>query len=478
MQILPLKFIREEDKKSIGLNLYNLAKLNHLGLPVVESVIVIPPTDLFHKVLNKYLKHNFNINDHLNNIKTEFLNIPTPESLQNLEIINTENKAKANLDINKLWQNLLEKWVYEIMSKIERKEKNLFNLTPQLIIFSANFSAFGMGFFDEDREHAVIKISKGQLDFQTSSEIENLILLGNKKLLLPQVYHWGIEDGKIKIVKVTPYTQSFQETPKSPDTPEKIISIQNKSKSQIKTATKIILNYQNEILNSYNADGVLLNLNKIDNNIIDSQISKITQFDSQSKFIFSPDLDLTLEKSLEFAKSFLFFRNKKKLDTQIVLPQTFSVDEFLNLKREYASLGIYSKGSLKIWKKFNTVADFLNLDEYLDAGFDGAIIDLDKISKIICGLDGETIFKNSRKDNIQAIEKFFRKNDLSKIIKNHKSVLITGTLAKNEELLNYFINIGVWGIAFENSEINPFKEHINFLEKQTVKKLTRSEIQH
>ena len=28
---------------------------------------------------------------------------------------------------------------------------------------------------------------------------------------------------------------------------------------------------------------------------------------------------------------------------------------------------------------FNTVADFLNIDDYLDAGFDGAVIDLDKI---------------------------------------------------------------------------------------------------
>ena len=57
MQILPLKFIREEDKKTVGTNLFNLAILNHIGLPVVESAVAIPPQDLFIKVVYKYQKH-------------------------------------------------------------------------------------------------------------------------------------------------------------------------------------------------------------------------------------------------------------------------------------------------------------------------------------------------------------------------------------------------------------------------------------
>ena len=476
MLILPLKFIREEDKKTVGQNLFHLAKLSHLGLPVVESVIAIPPTPLFEKVLNKYLKHNFTITDHLSHIKTELSLLPMPESLKSFEVVNASmKKAKPTLDTAKLWKNLLEKWIYELMSKIERKEKQLFNLTPQLIIFSANFTVFGKGFYDEDREHAVIKLDKGELSFQTSSEIENLILLGNKKLLIPQIYHWGIEDGKIKIVKVSPFTQSLHE---DREDSEKVIEAQNKVKQVVRTATKIILDYKNESLTKYNSDAILINVSKIDNELIDNQISKLLKFDAQAKFILSPDFEPSLEKFLEFAKSFLFFRNKKKLEMQLIMPQTFSVDEFLNLKREFASLGIYSKGSLKLWKQFTTVADFLNIDEYLDAGFDGAIIDLDKISKLVCGVDGETVLQEGRKDWLEAIEKFFKKVEFSKIIKNQKSVLIKGKLCQNEELLNYFLNCGVWGFAFDSGTAGNFREHIGFLEKQAVKKLTRVEVQH
>ncbi len=54
MQILPLKFIHDDDKKLVGLNLFNLAKLKHHGIPVVESVVVIPPTQSIQKLMEKY----------------------------------------------------------------------------------------------------------------------------------------------------------------------------------------------------------------------------------------------------------------------------------------------------------------------------------------------------------------------------------------------------------------------------------------
>lgn len=471
MLILPLQSIREEDKKMVGSNLYHLARLSHLGMPVVESVVVVAPSNIFENAINRYLKNHPNIKDHLNNIKNELLTIPIPESLKNFELVNT---LKLTVNIEKLWQNLLGKWTMEILSKIERGEKKFLVLTPQLIIFSDDFSAFGRGYFDEDKSHVVIKVEKGQLDFQISSEIENLILLGNKKLYLPQVYYWGIEGGQIKIVKVVPFTQSLEQE-KNPS--DKIVSFEEKAEKPVsKTATKIFLDYKGEVLPAETQDGVLLNITKIDQEAINGQLNKLLNLDSRIKIILYPDFDLSNEKILEFAKTFLFFRNKKMLDLQIVLPQTFSVDEFLNLKREYASLGIYSKGSLKIWKQFNTLADFLNLDEYLDGGFDGAIIDLDVICQIVCGLDSEMVLRESRIDWIVALEKFFKEYGFLKIIKNHKQVLINGKLSQNEELLNFFIRSGVWGIAFENGIAGNMREHIRFLEKQAVKKLSHVKI--
>lgn len=477
MLILPLKFIREEDKKAVGINLYHLAKLGHSGLPVIESVVVIPSLGPFEKILNKYLKHNINIKNYLNNIKTELLNIPIPENLKEFEFINTSNKTVTTVSVITLWQNLLEKWVYEIMSKIEREEKNLFSMTSQLVVVSANFTSFGKGFFDESRNHVVIKVEEGKINMQTSSEIENIILQGNKKLLIPQVYYWGVEDGKIKIVKVTPFTQSLNEYESEKD--KVIVSAQrNETNRTVKTATKIFLDYSGETLIQYNGDGAILNIRTLNQEKINDDVNKILKFDSTTKIIFNPGLELNYEQALEYAKVFLFFRNKKKLNCQIVFPEVFSVDEFMDLKRRFASLGIYSKGSLKIWKQFNTAADFINLGDYLNAGFDGALVNLDKISRIVSGVDGEIVLKEGRIDWLFAVEKFLKDMGLSKITKESKLVLIKGKLTQNEELLNYFIRSGVWGVIFDPGAAGNFREHIAFLEKQALRKIPSVKIQH
>lgn len=478
MLILPLKFIREEDKKTIGLNLYNLAKLGHLGLPVVESVIVVAPIALFEKALHIFLRPHVNIKDHLKNLKAEILKISLPESLTTFNSLNySKEKTKLIFDTKKLWENLLEKWSGEIISRIERDEKKILELTPQLIIFSANFTVFGKAFFDEDRGHAVIKTEKGKLNFQASQAIENMIIVGNKKLVFPQIYHWGIEDGKIKIVKVTPFTQSLPDE-KPVDSGEAVSAKPASQSRSVKTATKVLLDYKGEIINDFNEDGALLEIKKVDTESVNAMLRKILNFAPNAKIIFSPDFELNTASVLEYAKLFLFFKNKQKLECQIILPETFSKDEYLQLKRDYASLGLYSKGSLKLWKQFNTIADFLNLDDYLDAGFDGAVLDIDKISKLITGVDPEVIAREMKIDWVVAIEKFFKVMSLSKIIKNLKPVLIRGRLSQNEELLNYFIKTGIWGLALESQAANSLKEHISFLEKQTVRKLNDIKIQH
>lgn len=473
MLILPLKFVREEDKKTVGINLFHLAKLGHLGLPVVESVVVIPPISEFEKALHIILKPHINIKDHLGNLKSEISKLKIPESLTTFEMVDFDkgnNKYKMNIE--KLWENLLEKWTGEIISKIERGEKKIMELTPQLIIFSANFASIGNAYYDEDKGHAVIKTQQGKLDFASSQAIENIVIVGNKKLLLPQVYNWGIEDNKIKILKVTPFTQSLpdskpnSESKNSEEKPQIVTS-----KKPIKTATKILLNYNGEIINDFSADGALLNIKNLNTDKVNDEITKVLNFSPNTKLFFNPEFSLSPTNNLEFAKLFLFFKNKKKLDAQIILPETYSVDEYLQLKRDFATIGIYSKGSLKLWKQFNNVADFMNLDSYLDAGFDGAILDLDKIGKLVVGLESDEILRSIKSDWINAIEKFLKEMGLPKIIRNSKSVLIKGNLARNEDLLNYFIKLGVWGIATDNNVVNSIREHISFLEKLAVKKL-------
>lgn len=469
MLVLPLKFIREEDKKAVGINLFNLAKLNHTGVPVVESVVVVPPVEIFEKVISKYRRNFHNLKDQIGNLSRSIMELEIPENLSDFNRVSNLGNKTFTINIFKLWNNLLEKWVNELISKIERGEDNLLGFTPQLIVFSSNFSATGSGFFDEDRGHVVINIDKGKLEFRESEEIENLIMLGNRKLLLPQVFYWVVEDGKIKVIKILPFTQSVLKKEELGE----VLAPGLKRNPVVKTATKIFLDFNGEVLSDLNCDGIFLRIDNVNVDSIDEKIAGILKIKSDVKMILYPEFNDPL-RNLEFARSFLFFRNKKKLDISIVLPQVFSKDEFASLKTDFASVGIYSKGSLKIWKEFSTVQDFLNADDYLDAGFDGALIDLDRIVQTVTGVSPEIFLSEPKIDQISALEKFFKVSGFSKLTKNNNLVLIRGKSIQNEEILNYFIRSGVWGISFPKNIIEGFRQHIAFLEKQAVKKLIRS----
>lgn len=465
MQILPLKFIHDDDKKEVGVDLFNLAKLKHLGLPVVESVIVIPPVEHVKRILGKYSHQRIELKNYLGNLKQEILKLKAPETLNEINKIfsSKDEKSQYNLNINKLWQDLLEKWSYELISKIERGEKDP-HLTVQQVVFSANFDSSGTAYFDDDMEHVVIQVDSGKPGFKKSEDIEKLVYEGNKKLILPQVFHWVIEEGEVKIIKLAPFTQPLPQKDIAAQTPPKLSS----QKHPLKTATKLLLDYSGQVLSSMGADAVLLRTKNPDIEKLAILIDKILKF-RDLPIIFFPNFANSLEQNLEYAKSFIFFKNKKKLDCQIVLPVTFSVSEYLDLKRQFASSGIYSKGTLKIWKQVQTIADFINIDEYLDAGFDGAIIDLDKVVNIITGVDASLFLSEPRIDWVNSVEKFFKESGFNKIIKNNKQVLIFGTCCRNEELLNYFIKSGLWGIAFEENLIEPLREHIAYLEKNILK---------
>lgn len=465
MQILPLKFIHDDDKNEVGVNLFNLARLNHLGLPVVESVIVVPPVQLIESIIEKYSLLGHDLVSYSGSLKQEILRLKTPEILDDFHTNYTlNNKNTFNLNIDKLWQNLLEKWSFELITKIERGEKNL-KFTPQQVIFSSSFSKLGTAFFDEDKKHVVIEVENGEIDFKKSEEIENLVQKGNEKLFFPQVFYWVIEDGMVKVIKVAPFSQPAPSRKMVSDTAPQIFSQRNLPK----TATKLLLDYSGDVLFDLSVDTVLLRIENPDIEKIVERIDKISKF-RDSTIIFFPEFLDSLEQNLEFAKSFIFFKNKKKLDCQIVLPQTFSVDEFLNLKRQFAGLGIYSKGSLKIWKQFLTASDFINVGNYIDAGFDGAVIDLDKAVELITGIDANLFLSEPHLDLVNSVETFFKDLGFTKLIKSHKQVLVTGKSINSEELLTYFIKSGVWGVACKQNTIDSQREHISFLEKTIGRK--------
>src|SRR3989344_2224776 len=465
MEILPLKSLTKEDKHLVGLNLYNLGRLHHFGFPVTEGIIVVPPEKLVHQILEKY-SHipKTHLKNYLSHLQAELTKIPIPEKLVRIldDLINEGYKLKA-LDIKQLWMNLIDKWFYEITSKISREDFNNLKLTPQLISIISSVSVSGFGFFDDIRKHAVIKTESGTLSFEQSLFLENLITHANKKLLIPQIYHWIIEGNELKFIKLSPFTQSTFQV-KEEDRTRAILN-PHPYESLPKTVFKVFINFPFKQIHQ-SMDGILFSPNKDWD-----RDEKIMHLSNLAKAYTNSTVILELPEKRgelhEWAESLLYTRNKKNLlNTQLLFPKVSNTEEFLQIKRDLASMGIYSKGSLKMWFNISSIESLINFDQFLEAGFDGIIIDMDQILESI--LQRNLEHENLNDKGITLVQ-FLDRHNFREIIRSSLPILVKGKIAQTEEVLNYLLKKGVTGIITDENVYKSLKMHLFYLEKITIK---------
>lgn len=473
LEVLPIKIIHESDQPIFKANIVNLAKLVRLGFPVANGIAISPPAIHLNTLLEKYnIQEKEIFEQSLTLIKREIINTPMPEILEK-ELTGKKNFYLAYehyKDKKTVWLKLLEIWLNEIRNKIWREgfvADLTKNLTPQLVFFIDKKNNFVKAHFDPDLKDVVIdtRLKPPQL-----KEIDQIVILANKKLFIPQTYEFLV-DKKIQLIGLIPFTQTIHIGDKA-----EVIIPKNEQKKVIKSATKIFLDLSGSLIQLENVDGILIQINQ--ELPFDEIVIKLWQI-----FEIYPNLPVILQlpdnkndevrgslklihsqQTLEkITQAFLFLRNKKHfLNLQLCLPLARSPEEYLQIKRELAIKGVSRTGLLKFWLELAVPENFINVEQYLVAGLDGAIINLDELFEHIAGLQVQTLTK-------------FLKDSLKIIHKAKIHVIAKGELTKHPDVLDFLIDCGVWGLLVGRfTDAQSLPELLHLTERRIITKKLHS----
>ena len=166
---------------------------------------------------------------------------------------------------------------------------------------------------------------------------------------------------------------------------------------------------------------------------------------------------------------FQFARNKKHLaNVSLAVPLTRSVEEFKKIKQSLLSLGVSRNSSLKLYLELSVAENFLNLEDYLEVGFDGALLNLDQLAYLVSGFDPEgqeAVFYNQQ---VKALEKLLQPA-LKLMHQEGVSSLAYGSLALHDDLLTFLMDHGVWAIACDYINSYSIHERLRLIERRIIR---------
>lgn len=488
MTILPLRTIIETDQPIFGTNLLNLGKLERNGFPIPPAVAISAP-EIVTNTLLKHLETSEKevFDQRLTIIKNELSKISIPEELAShlskQKYFNLSGKTYTK--INHVWIRLLEMWLDEIKTKIWREgfSGNIsLCLTPRVVFFINKIDLVIETHFDPDLGDVVIKSEK-KLSPKALQKIDQLVIDANRKLFLPQVYRFVIVNDRVLIVGLSPFTQTLMASKE-----EDVVIPKNEERRLVKSAVKLFLNLSAGFSVHTNVGGVLIE----GENLTDFEQAVFKLSDASLAFpdkpiIFKlPDkkdeetrgtLRLIHDKGLlgRAADVLLFVRNKKNLlNIQIAVPFVRSLEEFLQIKRELAVREITRKGSLKLWMEIGVPENVINIEDYVESGLDGVILDIDQLQKFLGGFGIASESGNFEnfvyKKQVAALMKFL-KPFLKTLHKTRIPVLVKGELSLYPDILDFFIEEGIYGIVVNNHiDADSLPDHLNWAERRMVAK--------
>lgn len=476
VDILPIEKLRDEDVPLFGSGNVNLAKLAQSGIAVEDGVVVTAP-DIRLRTLLKYfdLKNKEIFEQSLTVIKSEIKKIEVPSELDGV-------LSRKKIKSDKIWQELLSIWLEEIRKRVWSEGLSsgvALNLSAQIIFFPKKITASGKSFIDSSKE-VVTEVSRGKLDERYNSELKELVVKGDRVLFLPYIYYWVIDSGKLRIVKVRAYTPNPDQEIKVEDWGE----MEEKKEPRLKSGVKVFLDISEGMVTKEGIDGVYLQSEKIPN--FEEKIFKLVDAatldpDNTVLFKLSDEIEqkggvrgtlrLIHQSSLlkKDVEALLFARNKKNLgNVSVVVPYVRSSDEFLQIKRDLAALGVSRKGSLKLWLELCVPENIINLEEYTVAGLDGVVINLDELSSLIGGFDPEVPESVFYSKQIKALLKLLE-DKLKYLHSQRIPFLVTGALSLHDEVLAFLISKGVYAIVASLNYAESLDEHLRFMEKRVIR---------
>ncbi len=504
LEILPIKHIGSEDGQIFGSLNVTLAKLARAGFPVGSGIVISAPELHLKTVLEHYQFSQKEIFEQsLTLVKKEIARTPIPEILitetkpHNKFLLASKGTPYVASGVNQLWLLLLDQWLEEIK---QRLWKDGFypditeGLTPALVIFIKKMEAYGLAYFDPLQDDVVINSYKGKLHPNDAHGLSELVIKANKKLFIPHEYEWMV-DGGLKLVGIKPYTGSviartLSERSESKGTWQSLIEPEAHDKN--KSTVKVFLDLSQGLVIERDIDGIYISTEKIfdlnkPQTSLEELIFKLVEagktFPEKPILVKLADLSegmgkirgslrLIHQKSLldPLLEAILFARNKQGLhNINVVVPFVRSVNELLQLKRELAARKLNRKNNFQIWMELALPENMINLEDYLTQGIDGVILNLDELSSHLSGYDHKAqemaFYKHQTSGVLKFIEEGIRLLHKSKV-----PFIAYGSLALNQDLLDFLVEKGVYGIVTERYEIPSLPDFLHQAERRMILK--------
>ncbi len=495
IEILPIKLLTDEDAPIFGSISVNLGKLARLNFPVGNGVVVAAPNLKLKTLLEHF---DFGSGDaygskeifeqSLTLVKKEIFATAVPQVLEK------EVKGAKKLYLNEniyasskdLWKALLTIWIGEI--KVRFWKDGFYpgiteGLAPQIIIFIKKVESIGSVYYDLFQEDTVFRVKSGELHPTDIKKLHELVSDANKKLFLPYEYAW-IYDHGIKLVGLKQYT------PRSVVSNAFLEPSSNPKITNHKSVVKVLLDLSTSFTIEQNIDGIYISSEKIfdlnkPNDSFENLVFKIVEsaitFPQSPVFVKLADksegmgkvrgtLRLLHQKNLfdPILDALSFARHKKGLqNVHIVVPFVRGANELLQIKRELAVKKLMRKNSLQIWVEVCIPENIINLEDYLIAGVDGVVLNLDELVSFLNGFDGSAEEMTFYKKEVTGLLKFLE-DGLKLLHKSKVPFIAYGSLSAYPQVLEYLVEKGVWGIVSEKYDAHSAKDLLYQTEKRII----------
>ncbi|MBI2337727.1 hypothetical protein HYU95_00945 [Candidatus Daviesbacteria bacterium] len=374
------------------------------------------------------------------------------------------------------------------------------------MIFIKKVESFGNAYFDPLQDDVEISVRTGKLHPNDREKISEMVKSANKKLFIPHYYEW-IFDGSVKLVGVKLYTPSiiasasFPVIARSEATRQSstnwedrhAIARDDKKVSAVKVFfdLSVGLTIEKEIDGVYIASEKIFDLNKPGESfenlvfrLVESAITfprSLILFKLADKSEGLPDgkagmgkvrgsLRLLHQKSLfdPLLEVLDFARHKKGLtNIHIVIPYVRGVNELLKIKRELAVRKLSRKNSLGHWMEIALPENIINLEDYLIAGIDGVVLNLDELISHLNGFDikeEELIFYKNEAEGLMK----FLEDGIRLLHKSKVPFIASGTSTFNQKMLEFLVEKGVTGVVVEKYEAHSAKDLLHQTERRIV----------
>lgn len=490
-EVLPVRLLTEEDALLFGSLNVALGKLYRAGLPVAPAVVITPPNLKLKTVLEHYDFGSKEVFEQsLTLVKKEINSTPIPQSLiaelgKHKQFFLNGNQIKSVKD---LWLSLLDIWIKQLKIRLWTNGFYLGiteGLDPQVIVLVKKIQSFGKAYFDPLQDDAVIHAKYGHLQPKDLKKIAGLVQLANKKLFIPHEYEW-ILDGGVKLVKVLSYTPAIPLAA----SPIVIGSQASPCKAKSKSAVKIFFDLSVGLTVEKDVDGIYISAEKIFDlnkprdsfeNLVFRLVDSAVTFSSSPVFLKLADQSegmgkirgafrLIHQRSLltPLVEALDFARHKKSLfNVHIVVPFVRGVGELLQVKRELAAKKLMRKNSLQVWMEACVPENIINLENYLQAGIDGVVLNLDELVSYLNGFDALQEDLLFYKAEVEGLIKFLA-DAIRSLHKTKIPFIAYGNLSLYPKVLEFLVENGVYGVVVQKYEAHFAKDLLYQAEKRMI----------